>query len=152
MCKYGKCYPWIIIGIDVTELIISSDSYVGRAKRNFTLLADQTVCHASSTSLLNLNCYLTIAPTGIPVTRLPSPPGRYSGQQLNRSLSTFGTKLEKRSIRFLSQETLHSVFHSEWMDGWKSISRNKGGYNPPPLVKPSLESSRKKGEGRGERR
>lgn len=141
---------WIII--DVTELIISSDSYVGRAKRNFTLLADQTVCHASSTSLLNLNCYLTIAPTGIPVTRLPSPPGRYSGQQLNRSLSTFGTKLEKRSIRFLSQETLHSVFHSEWMDGWKSISRNKGGYNPPPLVKPSLESSRKKGEGRGERR
>lgn len=141
---------WIII--DVTELIISSDSYVGRAKRNFTLLADQTVCHASSTSLLNLNCYLTIAPTGIPVTRLPSPRTVFGTTTKSIPLHLWNeTRKEIDSISLPRNPAFRFSFRMDgWMDG--SQYHETRGYNPPPLVKPPLESSRKKGEGRGERR
>lgn len=127
LCKYRKCYPrWIIIGIDVTELIISSDSYVGRAKRNFTLLADQTVCHASSTSLLNLNCYLTIAPTGIPVTRLPSPPRTVFGTT-TKSIPLHLRNETRKEIDSISLPRNPAFRFSFRMDGWMEVNITKQG-------------------------
>lgn len=127
LCKYRKCYPrWIIIGIDVTELIISSDSYVGRVKRNFTLLADQTVCHASSTSLLNLNCYLTIAPTGIPVTRLPSPPRTVFGTT-TKSIPLHLRNETRKEIDSISLPRNPAFRFSFRMDGWMEVNITKQG-------------------------
>lgn len=95
-------------------------------KRNFTLLADQTVCHASSTSLLNLNCYLTIAPTGIPVTRFPDGIRATIDPSSHRNETRKEIDSISRISKLLSQEILATVFRFSFrMDGWMEVNITK---------------------------